>query len=93
MKMQRVQWKKLTNEPLQCGDMWAGHDPNTLERQGEPDYNLMMQAVHPVAYGKSPDSGNPATTLGNGAYWRPCGIVTLTESGTLTLTGVCNNED
>lgn len=75
--MKRVQYQQLKNEPLQCGDMWASHNPNTPERQGEDSYNLQMQAVHQTAYGKRPCDNDPAVNLGNGAYWRPIGIVTL----------------
>jgi hypothetical protein len=69
----RVAWVKITSEPLQPGDMWASHDPNTPYLQKGFDYNLIMQAVHASNYGSS-----PPTTL-NGAYWRPVGLVPVTD--------------
>ena len=72
-KYHRVQWKKLHDEPVQPGDMWAVHetDPNTPERQSEFDYILQMQAIHGSHW------GTPAKDIcrGNGDYWRPVGIV------------------
>jgi hypothetical protein len=75
--MKRVEYIKLTTEPLQCGDMWASVNPNTPERQGESEYNLQMKAVHPTSYGKRPSDNDPAVNIGNGGYWRPVGIVIL----------------
>lgn len=76
--IQRVHWEPLITEPLQCGDMWASHDPNTPEQQtGGGKYNLQMQAVSVDAYGLAPNSGDVRTNLGNGSYWRPVGIMRL----------------
>ena len=70
----RVAWVKITSEPLQPGDMWASHDPNTLYLQKGFDYNLIMQAVHAPDYGLRTQH----TALG-GAYWRPVGLVPVTD--------------
>lgn len=72
--MRKIYWKQLREETLQCGDFWASQDPNTPERQGEPSYNLRMQAVHPSDYGK-PAKDVP---LGNGGHWRPAGVAEIT---------------
>ena len=71
---QKVVWREIVTEPLQCGDFWASYNPNTPEKQGNPNYNLQMQAITPQAYGIVPNSGNPVTNLGNGAYWRPVAV-------------------
>ena len=69
--MQRVNWKRLTTEPLQYGDMWASHDPNEL---GD---NLLMSAVSEDAFGVSPDINDPRVNIGNGDYYRPVGFVVV----------------
>jgi hypothetical protein len=71
-KHNKVVWKKISNEIVGPGDMWASHDPNTPERQqNDSNFNLIMQAVHCSNY------GTPAKEIGigNGGFWRPIGIV------------------
>jgi hypothetical protein len=63
----KVLWTKLVDEPLMPGDLWASHDPNTPERQGEGSFNLKMQAIHPKDYGVPVTEIHP----GEGNYWRP----------------------
>lgn len=72
-KYQKVKWLKLYDEPLRPGDFWAagGQDPNEPERQGETNFNLQMQAIHPMHY----DKRAKAIIRGNGDYWRPVGLV------------------
>lgn len=67
----KVAWKQLSDELIGPGDMWASHDPNTPELQGEYHYSLQMQAVNHRNY------GTPAKEIGigNGSFWRPIGIV------------------
>lgn len=66
----KVQWAKLTCEPVGIGDMWASTDPNQPEKQGD-DYNLQMQAAHNTTYGIPADK----IGRGNGDFWRPIGLV------------------
>jgi hypothetical protein len=70
----KVQWVKLTDEPLGPGDMWSSEDPNHPEKQGGSsgeDYNLQMQAVEVDEY------ATPSNRIGMncGAHWRPIGLV------------------
>lgn len=76
--MNRIMWIKLTNEVIQLGDFWASEDPNQMERQDEDGFNLQMQAVHPNAFGHKADENHSSVNLGNGAYYRPVGIVITT---------------
>lgn len=81
MLYKKITWRKITNEALQPGDFWASHDPNEVERQGEGKYgngpNIQLQAVGQSRWGKNPSLNDPHTNLGNGAYWRPTGLVEM----------------
>jgi hypothetical protein len=74
-KYQKVKWLKLDQEPVCPGDLWAagGQDPNKPERQGEINFNLQMQAVHPMHYNQRAKD----IARGNGDYWRPIGLVNV----------------
>lgn len=69
----KIWWKELTTEQLKPGDFWASYDPNQPELQGQNNYNLQMQAIHPTNYGKPTNS----VPLGRGGHWRPAGFVTV----------------
>ncbi|MBX4209080.1 hypothetical protein KW799_00045 [Candidatus Parcubacteria bacterium] len=70
-KYQKIVWVKLTKEPLTPGDFSATEDPNACDRQGEDNFNLQLQAVHPLKYGISADDVGRR----NGDFWRPVGFV------------------
>ncbi len=72
----RVAWVRLTSEVVGVGDFWFSDDPNTPERQLGDRYNLQGQAVGTHCIGK------PACTIGigNGAFWRPTGLVPVKGS-------------
>lgn len=64
-KCQKVAWRKLgQDEIMGIGDMWASHDPNLPERQGEYGYNLQMKAVQSDSWNKPVCK----TGIGNGAF-------------------------
>lgn len=76
MTYNKVVWRQITNEQLLPSDMWSRYNPNEIERQGETDFNLQMQAVPPTCYGITRNN-SIAVSCASGGYWRPIGLVAM----------------
>lgn len=56
---QFVRWERVADDmPLQGGDIWSSHDPNTSE-------NCQMKPIRHTASGLCPGENHSAVTIGN----------------------------
>lgn len=91
--MTKITWRKLDDtEALQVGDFWCSADPNTPERQGEPDPYAPGARLAAVLYGRDVEllyylkmtaihmneigQTEHSKRIASGAHWRPVGFVT-----------------